>query len=69
MCPPPVGSDQPERAAAIYIVETKSLAAAARLLPRLTSPKIFALYAKGAPSELGRRGSDRGNRFLLTQGE
>jgi len=44
-------ADQPERAAAIYIVETKSLAAAARLLPRLTSPKIFALYAKAKEKE------------------
>lgn len=40
-------ADLPDKAAMIYILETKSLSAAAKLMPRIKSPKIFVLFAKG----------------------
>eukprot|EP00667_Euglena_gracilis_P000484 EG_transcript_484 len=44
-------ADLPDKAAMIYILETKSLSAAAKLMPRIKSPKIFVLFAKAKEKE------------------
>lgn len=40
-----------DKAATIYIVETKNLSSAAKLMPHISSPKIFILFAKAKEKE------------------
>ena len=43
--------DQPEKAATLYITETKNLKAAGRLLPKLTSRNVLVMYAKAKENQ------------------